>query len=55
MMYGAIEGVGVGESLMGEVVRFQVAPDQFDVVELWRVFRKPFHGEPVGAGGERGA
>ena len=39
---GSIQGADVGESLMGEVVRFQVAPDQFDVVEFWRVFRKPF-------------
>jgi hypothetical protein len=49
-----IEGDDVGECLMGEMVPFQVAPGQFDVVEFWRVFRKPFDGKPVCAGGERG-
>ena len=35
------------------MTRFQVAPDDFDVVQVRGVFRQPFYGEPVGALGER--
>src|SRR5215210_937685 len=54
-MDGAIEIFWFRERLMSEVMPLQVAPDRFDVVELWGVFRKPFDPEPVGALGERGA
>src|SRR5829696_3423355 len=52
---GAIEIVRSRERLMSEVVPLQVAPDRFNVVELWGVFRQPLDREPVGALGERGA
>lgn len=41
-MDGAVEGFGVGEGLMGEVMGFEVAPDGFDVVEFRCVFGQPF-------------
>ena len=34
----AVEGFGVGECLMGQVMRLEIAPDDLDVVELRRVF-----------------
>jgi len=49
----AIEGGGVGEGLMSQVMRFEVTPDRLDVVELRRVFQQPLDGEPVRAGGQR--
>ncbi len=36
---------------MGEVMGFEVTPDRLDIVEFGGVFRQPFDGEPVGAGG----
>ena len=35
---GAVEVIRAGERLMSEVMPLQVAPDRFDVVELWGVF-----------------
>ena len=32
---------------MGEVMRLEVVPDNFDVVELWGIFWQPFDGKPV--------
>src|SRR5215212_6647172 len=55
VMDGAIEIFRSCERLMSEVVPLQVAPDRFNVVELWGVFRQPLDAEPVGALGERGA
>src|SRR5215210_29006 len=52
---GAIEIVRSRERLMSEVMPLQVAPDRFDVVELWGILRKPFDPEPVGVLGEGGA
>src|SRR5215213_9053618 len=52
---GAIEVIRAVERLMSEVMPLQVAPDRFNVVELWGVFRQPLDAEPVGALGERGA
>ena len=40
-------------SSMRKVTRFQVAPDDFDVVQLGGVFGQLFDGEPVGAFGQR--
>src|ERR1700731_4499543 len=37
---------------MGEVMRLEVVPDDFDVVELWGVFGQPLDGEPVRASRE---
>src|SRR5215213_212454 len=54
VMDGAIEIFRSCERLMSEVVPLQVAPDRFNVVELWGVFRQPLDAEPVGALGERG-
>src|SRR5215207_1599865 len=51
----AVEVIRAGEGLVSEVMPLQVAPDRFDVVELWGVFRQPLDPEPVGALGERGA
>ncbi len=55
VMDGAIEIVRSRERLMSEVMPLQVAPDRFDVVELWGAFRQPLDPEPLGALGERGA
>src|SRR5271157_4608282 len=49
---GLVEGVDIGEGLMGEVMRLGVAPDDFDVIELWSVFGQPLDGEPVRPGSE---
>src|SRR5580658_11351971 len=46
-MDGAVEGVGVSEGLMGQMVRLEIVPDNLDVVELWCVFWQPLDGEPV--------
>src|SRR5271166_2465809 len=54
VMDGLVEGGGVGEGLVGEVMGLEVAPDRLDVVEFGRVFRQPFDGEPVCAGGQGG-
>ena len=54
VMDGLVEGGGVGEGLVGEVMGFEVAPDRLDIVEFGRVFRQPFDGEPVCAGGQGG-
>ena len=51
-MYGAVECGGVGEGLMGEVMRLEVAPDHFDVIEFGGVFGQPLDCEPVRAGGQ---
>ena len=51
-MDGPIESFGVGEGLVGQMMRFEIVPDNFDVVEFGRVLGQPFDGEPVGAGGE---
>ena len=50
---GGIEGFGVGEGLVGEVMGFEVMPDDFDVIEFGGIFRQPLDGEPVGARRER--
>ena len=47
-----VECVGVGESLVGEMMRLEVAPDGLDVVQFRGVFGQPLDGEPVCAGGE---
>jgi hypothetical protein len=52
---GRVEGVGVREGLMGEVVSLEVTPDCFNVVQFRSVFRQPLDGQPMRAGGERGA
>ena len=54
VMDGLVERVGVGEGLVGEVMGLKIAPDRLDVVEFGRVFRQPFDGEPVRAGGQSG-
>jgi hypothetical protein len=46
-MDGAVEGVGVSEGLMGQMVRLEIVPDHLDVVELGCVLRQPLDGEPV--------
>ncbi len=48
-MDGAIEMVVVGEGVVGQMVRLEIARDDLDVVELGRVFRQPFDGKPVRA------
>jgi hypothetical protein len=47
-----VECVGISEGLMGEMMRLEVAPDEFDVVQFGGVFWQPLDGEPMGAGGE---
>ena len=53
-MDGVVERGVVGEGLVGEMMRLEVAPHRFDVVEFGRVFREPFDGQPVRPGGESG-
>src|SRR3954468_1229600 len=43
---GDVEGVGVTERAVGEVVALQVAPGPLDVVQLGRVPRQPLDREP---------
>ena len=43
---GDVEGVGVAEGAVGEVVALQVAPGPLDVVQLGRVLRQPLDREP---------
>jgi len=50
---GGLEALEVGEGSMRKVARFQVAPYDFNVVQLRGVFGQPFDGEPVGAFGQR--
>lgn len=37
-MDGLVKRVGVGEGLVGEVMRLEIAPDGFDVVQLRRIW-----------------
>ena len=53
-MDGAVEGVGVSEGLVGEMMGLEIVPDNLDVVEFGGVFRQPLDGEPVFARGEGG-
>ena len=50
-----VKRVDVRESLMGEVVRFEIVPDDLNVIEFGRVFGQPLHCEPVCPGSERRA
>ena len=38
---------------MSEVVRFEIVPDDLNVIEFGRVFGQPLHREPVCPGSER--
>src|SRR5882757_2076426 len=49
---GLVERGDIGEGLMGEMMRLEVVPDDFDVVELWGVLWQPLDGEPVRASRE---
>ena len=48
-----VERGRVSEGLMREMMRFEVMPDAFDVVQFGRIFGQPLDDEPVGAGGQR--
>src|SRR5208282_3082120 len=54
LMDGSIEVGGVGEGVVGEIVRFEIVPDNLDVVEFGRIFRQPLDGEPMLARSEGG-
>ena len=43
----AVEGVGISEGLMCQMVRLEIVPDNLDVVEFGCVFWQPLDGEPV--------
>ena len=49
----AIKRFGIGECLMGQMVRLEIAPDNLDVIEFRCVFGQPLDGEPVLARIER--
>ncbi len=49
---GLVEGCGVGEGLMSEVMRLEVVPDHFDVVEFGGIFWQPLDSEPMCARGQ---
>ncbi len=42
-----IKRSGIGERLMGQMRRLEIAPDNLDIVELGRVLGQPLDGEPV--------
>src|SRR3712207_305032 len=52
---GSIQVFGSREGLMSKMMTLQVAPEFFDVVELWSIFRQPLDPEPVRPLLERGA
>jgi hypothetical protein len=54
VMDGLVERGGVSEGLVGEMRGLEVAPDELEIVEFGSVFRQPFDGEPVCAGGQGG-
>jgi hypothetical protein len=35
---GSIESFDIGEGLMGQMMRFEIVPDHFDVVEFARIW-----------------
>ena len=41
-MDGALERIGICEGLVGEMMSFEIVPDNLDVVELGGVFGQPF-------------
>ena len=43
----AIKRFDIGERLMGQMMRLEIAPDNLDVIELRCVFGQPLDGEPV--------
>src|SRR4051794_18273136 len=43
---GAGESVGIGKSVVGELMLLEVAPASLDVIQLGGVFRQPFEGKP---------
>src|SRR5271166_853705 len=49
-----VERVRVSEGLMPQMMRLEIAPDGFDVVQFRRILGQPLDGEPVRAGGQRG-
>ena len=50
----AWSSVKISEGLMRQMMRLEIAPDGFDVVQFWRILGQPLDGEPVRAGGQRG-
>ena len=46
-----VERVRVSEGLMRQMMRLEIAPDGFDVVQFRRILGQPLDGEPVRAGG----
>src|SRR3712207_3959481 len=52
---GSIQVFGSREGLMSKMMTLQVAPEFFDVIELWSIFRQPLDPEPVRPLLERGA
>jgi hypothetical protein len=51
---GSVESLDIGEGLVGQMMRFEIAPDNFDVIEFGRILGQPFDGKPVGTGREGG-
>lgn len=49
-----IEVVSIDERLVRQVVRLEVVPAAFDIVQFGGIFRQPFDREPMRAGGKRG-
>jgi hypothetical protein len=39
---------------MRQMMRLEIAPDGFDVVQFRRILGQPLDGEPVRSGGQRG-
>jgi hypothetical protein len=49
---GSVKCIDVSEGLMREMMRLEVTPDEFDVVQFRRILWQPLDGEPVHAGCE---
>src|SRR5215208_1764148 len=47
---GAAARVDIGESAIGKLMLFEVAPASLDIVQLGGVFRQPFKGQPRALG-----
>jgi hypothetical protein len=44
---GPVEGGGVGEGLVGQMMRLEIVPDNLDVIELGCILGQPLDPEPV--------
>ena len=41
VMNGRVQRICIGERLMGEMMGFEIAPDDLDIIEFGSIFRQP--------------